>query len=93
MEAHWRILNEALTVTAQNTVPNERRRGRRRMMTEEILEKMEERRKYKTVNKERYRQLDTEIKRECSMMKERWLNENVYKRNNWKGEIQERCII
>ena len=39
IETNWRRPSKALTVTAQNTIPNEERRGRRRWMTGEILEK------------------------------------------------------
>ena len=85
IETDWRRLSDALTITAQNIIPNEQRRGRRRWMTEEILEKMEERRRFKTVNQEIYRQLDREIKRECKITKERWLNEKCLQAEELDG--------
>ena len=54
-------------------------------MTEKILKKVEERKKYKTVNKEIYRQLDNEIKTECSIMKEKWLNEKCLQAEQLEG--------
>ena len=78
-------MTEDLTVIAQNTVPNEQRRERRRWMTEEILEKVEERRKCKTMNQKRYRELDNEIKRECSFTKEIWLNKKCVQVEQLEG--------
>ena len=40
----WEVFAGALTTTAEKTVPNKRKTGRQRWMTEEILAKMEERR-------------------------------------------------
>ena len=54
-------------------------------MTEEILEKMEDRRKYKTVNQKIYRLLDKDIKRVCSNTKERWLKEKYEQAEQLEG--------
>ena len=71
----WDLFTESLTKTTEELVPNEKRRGRQRWMTEEILTKMEERRKCKITNRERYNLLNRKIKQECHTLKERWLNE------------------
>ena len=42
-------------------------------MTDEILNMMEERRKYKR-SENQYREIDKEIKRKCTEEKEKWLN-------------------
>ena len=76
-----------------NTVPTEQRIEKRRWKTEEILENIEVRRRCKTVNQERYRQLNNEIKRDCSVTKERWLNKKCAHVDNWKEEVQENCLI
>ena len=81
----WELFSESLTKTAEEIVPNEKRRGRQRWMTEEILAKMEERRKYKTTNRERYNILDREIKQECIRKKEKWLNEKCLHAEQMEG--------
>ncbi|KAK3784412.1 hypothetical protein RRG08_039413 [Elysia crispata] len=48
--------------------------GKRKWMTEEILELMEKRRLAKP-NKVRHKEINKEIKRKCDQAKEKWLNE------------------
>ena len=43
-------------------------------MTEEILEKIEERRISKERNPQRYEELNLEIRRACDIAKEEWIN-------------------
>ena len=61
IEKDWKTLQEALINTTENIVPMERRRGRQKWMNEQILEKMDERRAWKGVDEDRYKQLDQEI--------------------------------
>ena len=44
-------------------------------MTEEILDKMDERRRNKERNPQRYEELDLEIRQECNAAKENWIND------------------
>ena len=71
----WETLTEALKTAAESTVPNRRRRGRQRWMTEEILNKMEERRGCKSIDPERYRILDEAIKWDCTRERESFLGQ------------------
>ena len=58
----------------EKVIPKEKRKTRKKWMTEEILEMMEERRLLKG-NSERYRAKDREIKRKCKERKDEWLKE------------------
>ena len=77
-EQQWGRLSEALVEAAHEVVPKQERTMRREWMTEEILRKMEARRRHKR-NTPEYRRLDSEIRRECNQAKERWLNEKCDK--------------
>lgn len=57
-EAEWGRIQKALVTPAQVTVPVKKRRGRQQWMTEEIESKMDKRRKWKGINRERYQELD-----------------------------------
>ena len=74
VEEQWSRISEALVEAAEEVVPKKERTMRREWMTEEILGKMERRRRNKE-NASEYRRLDGEIRRECDQAKERWLNE------------------
>jgi len=69
----WNIWKESLTAAAEKVVPAVKKKKNKQWMTEEILDKMEERRKNKG-NHTRYNELDKEIKRKCDQAKEDWLN-------------------
>ena len=47
VEKNWGVLQDALVSAAEDIIPNEKRKGRKAWMTDEILELMEERRKLK----------------------------------------------
>ena len=72
-EHQWSRICEALTQAANTVVPKKERKRRQEWMTEEILRKMERRRRNQR-NRAEYRRLDGEIRRECSAAKEQWLN-------------------
>ena len=55
VERSWRVLQDALVSAAEDIIPNEKRRGRKAWMTDEILDVMEQRRKVKNASEERYR--------------------------------------
>ena len=75
VNTEWNLFTKALIETGEETVPNERRRGRQRWMTEGILTKMVEGRKHKRVDQKRCKLLDREIRKQCSTLKETWLIE------------------
>ena len=74
VEQRWVKLKDALTQSATETVPTMKTTGKRKWMTEEILELMEKRRLAKP-NKVRHKEINKEIKRKCDQAKEKWLNE------------------
>ena len=63
----------ALVSTAEDIIPNEKRRGRKAWMTDGILDLMEERREIQNISEERYRELDNNIKQMCKEKEEEWL--------------------
>ena len=73
-EGEWNIWKESLTSAAEKIVPVVQKKGKKEWMTDEILEKMEQRRKSKVVDWERYAELDCEIRSLCDRAKEEWLN-------------------
>ena len=74
-DRNWRHLQVALKETADEIVPKQERRRRQSWMTEGILDKMDERRRNKERNPQRYEELDLEIRQECNTAKENWINE------------------
>ena len=73
IEREWKALQRALVETRDEMVPEEVVRRRQKWMTEEILQKMDERRRCKGIDREKYTRLDQEIKEECLRKKEEWL--------------------
>jgi hypothetical protein len=75
VEKDWQILQEALTGTAENIIPNEQRKGKKGWISDEILNLMEERRSLKNTSEQRYTEMDRKIKQLCTKRKEEWLEE------------------
>ena len=73
-EQQWNRFSEALVEAANEVLPRRERTTRQEWITEEILRKMEIRRKSKR-NSAEYRRQDRQIRRECNQAKERWLND------------------
>ena len=69
----WSMLQNSLVEAAEEMIPREPQGRRQMWMTQDILELMEERRKFKNRADERYRELDQLIKRMCKDRKEEWL--------------------
>ena len=74
VEQQWKRLSEALVGAADEILPRKEGTRIQEWMTEEILQKMDLRRKKKR-NTVEYRRLYHEIRRECDQVKEKWLNE------------------
>ena len=71
----WDSLSTALRDACQEVVPERRKRRRgNRWITEEIFALMDERRRNKNINENRYKYLNRQVKRECNKAKEEWLN-------------------
>ena len=73
-ESHWTALGNAIE-EAIAIIPEKEKKNKKTWMTEEILALMEERRRYKNIDEEKYRELDRKIHRECTKAKEKWMDE------------------
>ena len=71
----WRHIQIAFKETADEIVPKQERRRRQNWMTEGILDKMDEKRRNKERNPQRYEELELEIRQECNTAKENWIND------------------
>ena len=69
LDRDWRILQQSLNEATSELVPTVERRGRRKWITEEILDMMDERRINKGINNARYEELNREIKIACDAAK------------------------
>ena len=68
----WTVFEEIVISSTEECVPKAKRIGKQKWMIEEILEKMEERRKLQN-NSPEYEQLNKEIRRKCKEEKEKSL--------------------
>ena len=75
LDGEWGRLQGALTEPAREMVPKREGGRRQRWMTEEILNKMKERRLQKDRDPQRYEELNREVRRDCDAAKEAWLDE------------------
>jgi len=76
----WTTLKNAMKESAEETIGHEcRRRAKKPWVTEEMLRKMDERRRWKQVNtpegKQQYRKLNNELRRETDRAKEKYWEE------------------
>lgn len=91
----WRKYKEALKETTKELVPRIEAKAKQPWMTKEILDLMEERRKVKSTDRLTYQALNKQIKMECKMAKEKWLNaqceeiENHKRNRNIHDKIRE----
>ena len=69
MEEEYKIITKSITSAAEKTIPSVKSKRNKKWMTDEILDKMEERRKSKR-NSNRYKELDREIHDMCDQAKE-----------------------
>ena len=67
-------MQDVLVSAAEDIIPHEKRR-RKAWMTDEILDKMEEKKAEKDRNPQRYKELNLEIRQACDEAKEEWINE------------------
>ena len=72
-------LKKSINDTADEICGREGIQPKKKWMTQEILEKMEERRLQKDVNVDRYREINRNIKRMCKEAKERFFDEKCKK--------------
>ena len=70
VDGDWKLLQDSLVGAAEDVIPREQRGRRQPWMTQEILEQMEERRKFKNRSDSRYKELDRILKRMCKERKD-----------------------
>ena len=79
VEEKWRSMKEGIIKAAEENIGKKKEFARKRWMKEEILEMIDERRKFKNakdrIGKQKYQKLRNEIKRECKKAKEEWMKE------------------
>ena len=74
-EQHWEKIERAIKRANEIVLPKKEKKVKKLWMTDSILELMDERRKYKDRNNERYKCLNKRIHKECNKAKEQWMND------------------
>ncbi len=69
----WQLLKTSMMQAAKKVLPKNDRVKRKSWMTNEILQKMQERKKHNGT--EKYKEIDKEIRHVCKERKEAWWNE------------------
>ena len=75
IENKWKSIKTCLTEALKTSVPEKTNRKKQKLITDDILNKMDERKVVKRRNEECYQQLNKEISNDCRVAKENWLNE------------------
>ena len=76
---HWKVLRNAVLQSAANNIGyNKRREIKKPWVTQEMLDKMDERRRWKSdgtdIGKANYRRLNNELSRETDRARDIWWN-------------------
>ncbi|KAI5738261.1 hypothetical protein M8J77_004739 [Diaphorina citri] len=78
-EEEWNNIREAMIKTLEDTVGKASRKKKKEWITEEMLDKMEERRRYKNVEttegRKMYRQINNELRRTTDKAREKWIQD------------------
>ncbi len=74
MDDQWEQMKESITQAAEETIPRQCRKAKKKWMTDDILKLMDERRKIKQ-NHDAYVAMNKDITAKCNLAKEEWLNE------------------
>ena len=73
-EERWQMFKESVLESAKEHIPvTKRKKDKKKWMTPEILDLMEERRKAKA-DIQKYRELEKQVKKRCNEAKEHWIN-------------------
>ena len=75
IQQKWTNVKTCLQTSIKAVLPKKEKKKTKVWMTDQILQKMEVRKTYKSTNDERYRETNREITRDCRIAKEAWLNE------------------
>ena len=68
-EQQWELLQEAIRVGNEKVIPTNEWRAKRQWMTERILIMMDERRKLKGIDDQRYKSIRRIIHKECNKVR------------------------
>ena len=74
VEMEWVNIKNAIQNAMKITLPKKENTKRKKWMTNEILQKMGQRRQYKNEDKERYNEISKEIQSDCRKAKENYIN-------------------
>ena len=74
VEMEWAKIKNAIKNAIKITLANKENTKRKKLMTNEILQKMGQRRQYKNNDKERYNEINKEIKDNCRKANENYIN-------------------
>jgi len=74
VEREWAKIKNTIKNTMKITLPNKENTKRKKWRTNTILQKMGQRRRYKNNDKERYNEINKEIKDDCRKAKENYIN-------------------
>ena len=75
IETEWNHMKTSMTFALEKSVPKKEKAKRKEWMNDEILRKMEERKRAKN-DQEMYKLLDREVNIMCDKAKEAWINDN-----------------
>ncbi|KAK7907147.1 hypothetical protein WMY93_015759 [Mugilogobius chulae] len=75
IEHQWNIMRESLTKAAQAVLPRKKKEAKQPWMTNDILQKMSERKKVKNIDPHKYYKLDKEIEVACLQARECYWDE------------------
>ena len=75
IENTWKGTKTCLTEALKSSLPKKTNRKKEKWMTDDILNKMDQRKAVKGRNEECYLQLTKEISNDCKLAKENWLHE------------------
>ena len=75
IENKWKSTKTCLTEVLKTSLLKKTNKKKQKLMTDDILNKMDEIKAMKGRNEECYQQLNKEISNDCRLAKENWLNE------------------
>ena len=91
VEQQWEKLKTSINDAAKEIIPERTTKAKKKWMTEEILNLMEDRRINKN-NQDEYERLNKEIRHKCNLAKETWLKEQCEEMENQNSKDLHRKI-
>ena len=107
-EESWQLIKRKITKVEKDILGLTAKKKKQKWMTEEILQLMGERRKYKNKDQQKYKELQSKIKLEIKIAKEQWMtnrcaeveellkkhdNFNLHKKLKETGNIYHKSVI